>query len=218
MRHEQAATGQMVTMRKLYTTNDLLRFYPRCFLAMTSIAPPFEETTVADRMLILKMVRRKKMTPDGTLIGNLLTHRSRLWGGLLLRLNEDVKAARMPASEVAFRMADWASLARRFADAEGQGEAFGEILGGLAQHQAAQVLENSPLPALLAAWEGDGRWMSTGELHDELAGLAGRLGLHYPFKNTRGLSNHLRNTKVALTTKRALKWEQNANGYVYRVV
>jgi len=214
---DKAATGQMLTMRRLYTTNEMVCFFPRCALAMTSVAPPFEESTVADRMLILKMTRRKHMTPESALVACIVANRSRLWAGLLVQLNRDVIAAGRPPVGTNFRMADWASLASRFAQVDGKADLFAWILRGLAQHQAAQVLENSPLPALLDEWHRNGEWLTTAQLHNELASLAEQCALYYPFKNVRGLTNHLRNVRVALTAAGLVEWRRGPRGYVCRV-
>ena len=56
-RLSSAATGGEIPRRKLYTTNELATYFPRCFIAMTSRLHRFKREDVADRLLILTVDR-----------------------------------------------------------------------------------------------------------------------------------------------------------------
>jgi hypothetical protein len=193
----RVATGEQIVKRKLYHTNEKETYIPKCFIGMSSIFPPFSESSVADRMIILRMARRTRNQPEGKLLESILKNRNRILGGLLLQLNKDVRALKeSEAPEVTFRMADWAGIALRI-----EPEAV-NILNGLRNEQSIVVLNNSSLPGILKIWLESDRpnsaisarkweWLTITQLFVELKPIADSLGEVF-FRTPRGLAQHLR--------------------------
>ena len=70
-----AATGGDVPLRKLYTTNALVRYPVRCFLALTSREPDsLTRDDVADRLLTLKVDRFDKFKSEKHCLAKLMQH------------------------------------------------------------------------------------------------------------------------------------------------
>jgi len=202
---KRAATGQTITLRKLYTTNSKASFTPRCFVAFTSINPPIGDGAIAERMVILRLKKRDSQTPESRLLRTVGDNRNKLWGGLLHELNKCIPKVRTQASDTTFRMADWASLVERIA---GQ-ERTKPILRGLTSFQDEALLADSPLPAIIDEWkEQREEWLAPAQLHSIWANLASGRGLHYPFRSTQGLSNHLASVRGNLARVFGLEWQK----------
>ncbi len=86
-----AATGQNISIRVLYETNREYRVTPRCFLALTTVKPPFEEAPVVDRFILLKMRPLDTFISEKAMKRDVLSQRNKLWAGLLRQLNLDIK-------------------------------------------------------------------------------------------------------------------------------
>ena len=48
-----AASGSLILRRRLYTTNEVAIYQPKCFIGLTSRDPRFKRDDVADRLVIL---------------------------------------------------------------------------------------------------------------------------------------------------------------------
>ncbi len=217
---DRLATGGSIQIRKLYETNVRETVIPRCFIALTSVNIPFSESTLADRMLLLRMEPITNRTPENKIVQKILTQRNQLWGGMLQRLNKDIqllKTAEEP--QVTFRMADWASLAAKLLAGEASGEEmFREIIKGLEMEQVTQVLENSIVPEIIQKWEPEeNRWYTSTELFYEWKEHCDRDHIFFPFKGVSGLGKHLVNSRISLKIYYGLEWGSGAhNKPVYR--
>jgi hypothetical protein len=108
-----AATGGKLELRKLYSTNEQVRIAARAFVIITSRAPKsFTRDDVVDRLLYLKVARRKNYRAEREIMRDVARKRSAFWRyvldtapKLLLALCE-----RPPATNE-FRMADFAEFA-----------------------------------------------------------------------------------------------------------
>jgi len=107
------ATGGTFKRRKLYETNTLVEYTPRCFVILTSRNPEsFLRDDLIDRLVLIEVDRRKDFIPEGVLLENLSYRRGEIWGELLTNLNKIVKAVNQPEKRkpLVFRLADWASF------------------------------------------------------------------------------------------------------------
>lgn len=212
-----AATGQNISIRVLYETNREYKVTPRCFLALTTVKPPFGEAPVVDRFILLKMKPLDTCTPEKTIKRDILSGRNQLWAGLLRQLNSDINCLTREDMEVNFRMADWGELCHKFLSQEKNGiETFNTIINGLKQEQSAQVLDYSIIPQILDKWEHDGsRWYSTAELYEIWKGI-GEVENLFVSKSAKGLGMHLSNIRRALHDVYGVDYRSNRRAWEYQ--
>ncbi len=212
-----AATGQTISIRVLYETNREYKVTPRCFLALTTVHPPFEESTVVDRFILLRMQPLDEYMSEKSIRHEVLSQRNRLWAGLLNQLNSDINCLRTKDVEVDFRMADWAELCSKLLRQEKNGsEIFSTIIEGLKKEQSAQVLDYSIVPQILDKWEHDScEWYSTAELYERWKKIAETENLTF-FKSARGLGMHLGNIRRALRAVYGVNYQNNRRIWEYQ--
>jgi len=212
-----AATGQTIYIRVLYETNREYKVTPRCFLALTTVHPPFEESTVVDRFILLRMQPLDEYMSEKNIRRDVLSQRNRLWAGLLNQLNSDINYLQGKDIDVAFRMADWAELCSKLLRQEKNGsEIFSTIIEGLKKEQSAQVLDYSIVPQILNKWEGDGSgWYSTAELYEIWKATTDKENLTF-FKSARGLGMHLSNIRRALRAVYGVNYRSNKRIWEYQ--
>jgi len=108
------ATGGKVQRRKLFETNTLVEYTPRCFLMITSRNPEcFTRDDVTDRLLLIEVERREKFKPESVIEDEVDAARRAIWGELLTNLNRIVAELKEGGgvADGEFRMADFARLA-----------------------------------------------------------------------------------------------------------
>ena len=212
-----AATGQTISVRVLYETNQEYRVRPRCFLALTTVRPPFPESTVVDRFILLRMRPLEKYVSEKRMKRNILDQRNQLWSGILKQLNSDINYLRGKDIDVTFRMADWAELCGKLLRQEKNGgEIFNTIINGLKQEQSAQVLDHSIIPQILDKWQHIGsEWYSVAELYERWKDVAENNNLGF-FKSAKGLAMHLGNIRRALHAVYGLECRSNGRIWKYQ--
>lgn len=195
------ATGQVIQIRKLYTTNDTYSFQPDIFVALTAVEMPFSKDTVFERMLILNMKKLSTFTPAYIIEENLRTNLAGLWGDLLINLNEVVKILNTespPKIAMQIRMADFAHFATwiskaSFLDSENLESGLRYL--GTAQQAALALSENSVYPILLE-WveenpEEAAQFRKVGSLYSILKERSQQKGRPFYWKTNQNLSRHL---------------------------
>jgi len=199
------ATGTSIEMRELYTTNDMRRVQPDCWIGITSRDPPFRRDDVADRTLVTRLNR-----VDGDKVGmgmylkETVTWRDVIWSDYLENLNEIVghmHGINRAEYSSDHRMADWAIQARitaealdiPLANAESQ-----DLFGAISHERAAFALEERPeiqasVRNLLnrKAPGIRGQKLSAGEMLSELSDVAKDAGINLSAYNPRRLGQTL---------------------------
>ena len=195
----QAATGQRIEKRELYTTNRLVRYYPRCFLSLNSREPKFKRPDVVDRLLLFRVQRLEKFSSEARLLGKISQYRNELWSEMLNDLNQII--ATLKADDETFfsqhRMADWAELGWRIAKTQNAGDYFIELLAKMDKEQSIFVLEEDPIFLCLDVWLGisqnQGREVTASTLYSEFQIIAEKEKMSFTFKNARSFGIHLQN-------------------------
>lgn len=149
------ATGQIIEVRQLYTTNEMYSIKPDVFVSLTAVELPFSKETVFERMLVLNMHKLDQFIPAHIIEERLKKNISGLWGHLLQSLNEIVhilNTVNRPRIAIQVRMADFAQFAMwiksaSFMDADHLERGL-RFLGN-AQQAALASSENSAFPMLL---------------------------------------------------------------------
>lgn len=124
----QASTGIQVTQRKLYTTNDAAKFTLRCFLSLTARTPTFRREDVASRLLIFLLSRIEEKKAEYQLLDEINAHRDPLMSEYAQMLNQVVASTRDPDADPNLRLADFAIVAARIANAFHQDDAMRTIM------------------------------------------------------------------------------------------
>jgi hypothetical protein len=102
------ATGKMIQKRKLYTTNQNIRFFPKCFLMLNARTPQFKREDVTDRLLLFRTEPILALRSEAEIITEVMKCRVEIWSELLNNLNTIVSAfASEPTNfTTAFRIAE----------------------------------------------------------------------------------------------------------------
>ena len=180
------ATGGSIKRRDYYTTNKLVEFATHCFLAITSRTPHFRRDDVADRLLIHKVKRIDNFIAEAELLAEVINRRDDAMSEVVEELQRMVQALQESCGErmsFTHRMADFASLAVRVSSPDHR-EEVKAILDLLSKEQSSFSLENEPIFDLLLEWakENPGREISNPNLCKELATLAEKLEVPFPYK------------------------------------
>jgi hypothetical protein len=200
------ATGGRLKRRKLYETNTLVEYMPRCFVMITSRNPQsFTRDDVVDRLLLIEVERRKDFIPESTLLARLDEERSRIWGQLLVTLNKMVLDLQKPAppDPLQHRLADWARLALRFAPILGIDD-FEEKLKALESSKLEFALDDNPLVQGLEEWisaNPQHDFVSTGALFQGIVTMYEAKGQKWGVKSARVFGMQLKNLKPELSTR-----------------
>jgi hypothetical protein len=182
-----SATGGNVTKRELYTTNRLVDFPIRCFLAITARTPAFRRDDVADRLLIMRVGRIRNFKSEKRMLTEVLKDRDIIMSEVVRHLQEVVCALRDykdNKENVAFRMADFAEFALALAFYAKVYDQVKIIFEKLALEQTYFTLEDDPIFDLLFKWvpENEGREVTTVELCNELSALALKQNIEFPYE------------------------------------
>jgi len=193
------ATGKMTQKRKLYTTNENIRFFPKCFLMLNARTPRFKREDVTDRLLLFRTEPLDQKRSEAEIITEVLKGRNEIWSELLLQLNEIVGAfASEPTNfTTSFRMADWAKTAWRIADVYNKGDLLMDLLEKMDKAQSDFLLEDDPIFLCLDAWlakpENVGREVTSGMLYNDFQIVAQTEGISFTYKSAKSLGMRLRN-------------------------
>lgn len=199
-----AATGGKLSLRKLYTTNEQIKIPVRSFVIVTSREPrSFTRDDVVDRLLYLRVARRKQFLDETTLMREVLRLRPAFWRYVLdtiPALLRALKKQKSPAS--AFRMADFAAFALCIGPVLGYKKR--DVQAALEageKEKLAFLAEQSDLPNALADLAGTMRRLGNKDFFKDShtpSDLLRHLETHPSFRNT---------TPVALGQQMVRDWE-----------
>lgn len=197
-----SATGGKHTQRKLYTNNVPLDFYLRAFIAISSREPHFRRDDVADRALILRLEKAENedLRPESNVIQEVDSNRAKLWRGLVVRIQEmikAIKAAKQTDQAVfgsSFRMADFGSLMLKWGWHTGRLQQVREILHKMTEEQVNFAVEDDLLYNLFMQFmqdvKNEGKAISGPALFQSLKAVAETQEIDFPIKNARSFGKH----------------------------
>ena len=220
------ATGQTIQLRKLYTTNEVERYHPRCFLMLTARTPRFKRDDVVERLLIFRLERLERFRPERALMADIAEHRNKLLSELFVRLNADIKKLKSAAIEDysgSFRLADFADFAWKTAK---KPERVIQALEKMSDEQSEFLLEDDSFVECLNVWlentANAGREVTAKQLFDELKEVAEDNELTFAYKTALGLSMKLKhqvnNLRRFFQVKIIKHGRGHANSYVFQKV
>jgi hypothetical protein len=200
------ATGGKFKRRKLYETNTVVEYVPRCFVMITSRNPQsFTRDDVVDRLLLIEVERRKDFIPESDLLRALDQQRNRIWGQLLITLNNIVAELQKPveAAPLEHRLADWAKLAVRFGPILGI-HGVEEKLRALESSKVQFALDDSPVVQGLEDWIAANPkhdFIASGDLYQAITAMCEAKGQKFGVKSARIFGMQLKNFKPELGTR-----------------
>lgn len=210
------ATGGKFKRRKLYETNTVVEYVPRCFVMITSRNPQsFTRDDVVDRLLLIEVERRNDFVPESKLLERLDDHRELIWGQLLQTLNLMVKELQKPvgAPPLEHRLADWARLAIRFGPILGI-QKVEEKLKALESSKVQFALDDSPLVQALEEWVAANpqhEFTASGDLFQAITGMYEAKGQKFALKSARVFGMQLKNLKPELSTRYQIEEKPGPN-------
>ena len=202
------ATGELIQIRQLYTTNEMYSIRPDVFVALTAVDLPFSKDTVYERMLVLNMQKLTRFTPSHVIEKRLHDLIPDIWGDLLLKLNEVVQVLNteeMPRMAMEVRMADFANFCTWISSVSFMNKKNIEM--GLkylstAQQVALAFSDNSVYPLLLDWVEKDpvaaSKWRKMGEIYEILRTQSKNSGKNFYWKSVQALGRHMNAMRTAL--------------------
>jgi hypothetical protein len=198
----KAATGQAIEMRELYTTNNLARYFPKCYIIITARTPQIRQDDVADRLLILNVKRFENFIPESTLLNDVIKNRNEILSELFHQLNWCIRRLKENKDNEysgSFRMADFANFGYKIYNGD---EAFLETLRKMDRAQNEFLLEEDTLVEFLNLWldnpSNQNRAVKSLELLSELKKIAKDKDLEFIYRNPTSLSMRLRNQEKNL--------------------
>lgn len=212
------ATGAGVDKRELYTTNDVRREVPRCWLSITSRDPPFRRDDVADRTLVFRVERiEDDFIGMSDYLQEVSHYRDVLWSAYLDNLQAIVSEhARRDTATMssAHRMADWAIFARIIADALDV-EDVGSLLETMETERATFALENEPWATDLGKWvranpDEAAEWQPASDLIEAMDAEDG------PLRSPSGFGSKMSTYRDELGALFGLKIDRDDSPYQYR--
>ena len=218
------ATGTQILMRTLYRTNEVSKYMPRCFPAITSRDPlSLKRDDLADRLFMIILLRRKEFIPESDLNRRIIADRNTMWRELLTNLNKIIRLINdgcLPESS-SHRLADWARLVTVIGEALDL-ENIEAGLDLLASERKEFVLEGNAIYEGIQAWTDNDKWrdeddnlreVTTGQLHSEIHNLyynghgfgvangATHQFQRYPIESPRKFGVELNNTLTELASR-----------------
>jgi hypothetical protein len=196
-----ASTGGSVQRRELYTTNKLIDFPIRAFIALTSRTPSFRRDDIADRRIIMRLGRIRDFKSERQILKDLSRKNEKIMSELLDHIQEILAALKDNSNlqePLKFRMADFGEFALAIARYAGIEEEVRVIFSKLSLEQAYFTLEQDPIFELLLRWvpQNQGRKLSVSELCKELNSIAINEDIGFPYeRNVQSFAQRLSNLK-----------------------
>ena len=200
------ATGGSIKRRAYYTTNTPVEFPACCSLAITCRTPYFRRDDVADRLLILRVVRFGEFVAERKLLRELESNRDRIMSEIIYNLQAAVKALGEETDTDytgSFRVADFAEFAMKVARCRGVGAEVAVILEKLSTEQVRFPVEDDPTFDLVYEWasqpNNQDRAVTNEMLLAELIKLAESKGLEFQYKGKlRRFAQRMRTIRTSL--------------------
>lgn len=199
------ATGGTFKRRKLYETNTLVEYLPRCFTMITSRNPQsFTRDDVVDRLLLVEVKRRSDFIPESQLLSQLDKKHDQIWGELVTNLNKMILELAIPVEKesLSHRLADWARLAILFAPLLGI-KNIKDKLKAMETSKVGFALEDQPLAQGLDEWITNNPqhdFIASGELYHQICLMYEAKGQKFDIKSVTQFGGYLKNLRPELET------------------
>ena len=234
----RVATGQLISLRKLYTTNDQDIFAPKCFISLNSRTPCYKRDDVASRLLTFRVGCITDYEAQNAIEQRISQMRNDLWSELLNDLNKIVNHLQHDTEEKfsRFRIADFAVLGIHInAVLYGDRNEYLKSIDLMGKEQSQFLLKDNPLFEYLNLWldysrprvrsprtyTNINRWVRSSDLFKEFKRMAEKENseLIFGFTSSTSLGVQLKNELEDLRNGFDIKTksERNYNYYCFNL-
>lgn len=152
----QSAGKTDVIVRKLYSDAQVVRLKRQAMIAVTAHDPKFGRADVADRMIILSLLRFEnlgiKFVDEADLINEVLRNRNKMWGAVIRDLQRVISTP-LVDTDLQLRIQDFAKMGEWIASAVGVRDMFRQAVNKLRTTQTVFNLdEESILVSAMQKW------------------------------------------------------------------
>jgi len=182
------ATGGSIKLREYYTTNKLVEFPTCCYLALTSRTPHFRRDDVADRLILIKVMRFTQFRSESVLLTEISDERDVILSEVVSTLQDILPALKKDQDKEypsMFRMADFYTFSMKVGPCLGiEKESMEEMFLKLARQQSYFSLEQDPTVVLLLLWaeKNPDQEVTNKQLWERLKALAKEERMDFPYK------------------------------------
>ena len=222
------ATGQVIKIRDLYTTNKQVDYTAKCFVALTSRKPHFTRDDVSDRLICIFIKRFESFESENRLKANANKRRDEIMSYVISQLQiiiRNLKNNKDKIFKTKFRMADFAEFAFKIASNDEEIKSIEEMFVALTKQQKDFAIRDDIVYIILMNFVSKkynlDKFFTTGDLLEEFQNESLLIKQEKYFSslysNPRALTTHLKNIsanfadEVQITRRKAT----SGNGYLY---
>lgn len=222
------ATGQVIKIRDLYTTNKQVDYTAKCFVALTSRKPHFTRDDVSDRLICIFIKRFESFESENRLKANANKRRDEIMSYVISQIQiiiRNLKNNKDKIFKTKFRMADFAEFAFKIASNDEEIKSIEEMFVALTKQQKDFAIRDDIVYIILMNFVSkkynSDKFFTTGDLLEEFQNESLLIKQEKYFSslysNPRALTTHLKNIsanfadEVQITRRKAT----SGNGYLY---
>ena len=222
------ATGQVIKIRDLYTTNKQVDYTAKCFVALTSRKPHFTRDDVSDRLICIFIKRFESFESENKLKANASKRRDEIMSYVVSQLQIilcNLKSNKDKVFKTKFRMADFAEFAFKIASTDEEIKSIEEMFVALTKQQKDFAIRDDIVYIILKNFVSRkynlDKFFSSGDLFEEFLSEASFLKQERYFNsiysNPRALTTHLKNISANFADEVQIKRRKasHGNGYLY---
>ena len=223
----RVATGQVIKMRDLYTTNKQVDFEVHCYIALTSMKPHFTRDDVADRLICIFLHRFEDFESENKQMDGTDKNRDEIMSYVLLRLQRIIKKLKENKNKffkTKSRMGDFAEFALKIAENQKEQETLLQQFEALSRQQSDFATKEDIIYLILNEIVGKQsnkkvEYSST-ELYKRFKDCAVELGLERNFdkiySSPKSVTTHLMNIQSNVSNNITItRRKGHANQYFY---
>lgn len=223
----RVATGQVIKMRDLYTTNKQVDFEVHCYIALTSMKPHFTRDDVADRLICIFLHRFEDFESENKQMDGTDKNRDEIMSYVLLRLQRIIKKLKENKNKffkTKSRMGDFAEFALKIAENQKEQETLLQQFEALSRQQSDFATKEDIIYLILNEIVGKQsnkkvEYSST-ELYKRFKDCAIELGLERNFdkiySSPKSVTTHLMNIQSNVSNNIIItRRKGHANQYFY---
>lgn len=223
----RVATGQVIKMRDLYTTNKQVDFEVHCYIALTSMKPHFTRDDVADRLICIFLHRFEDFESENKQMDGTDKNRDEIMSYVLLRLQRIIKKLKENKNKffkTKSRMGDFAEFALKIAENQEEQETLLQQFEALSRQQSDFATKEDIIYLILNEIVGKQsnkkvEYSST-ELYKRFKDCAIELGLERNFdkiySSPKSVTTHLMNIQSNVSNNIIItRRKGHANQYFY---
>lgn len=138
----QVVNNTDIDVRRLYTDNEIYSIKRQAMVALSAFDPKFGRADVADRLLILSLIRVPEFRDEASMYQAALEKRNYIWGAIVDDLLTVLRTPRFIDNSLQFRIQDFATLGIWISRALGIENEFRLSIQSIRKEQKSFILDN----------------------------------------------------------------------------